>query len=83
MSDKHVTRIYGEDVEHWAGMFETFVTITVGTDMNGHVRVTGTNAMTDDPPVVMELEVGEEDPHTTDERVSKVCRDVFMLTSLT
>lgn len=82
MADEYVTRIHGEDVEHWAKMFEEVVTITVSTDMAGHVRIMGTNAWTDDPPVVYELQVGEEDPHTTDVRVSEVVRTVFMETSL-
>ena len=74
-------RIYGPTEDD--ANFETFVTITVGTNMMGHVRVIGTNAMTDDPPVVYELEVGEDDPHDTDKAVAKLLRTVFMQTSLT
>jgi hypothetical protein len=69
--------------DQWSKNFETFVTITVGTDMMGHVRVQGTNDMTDDDPVVVEIEVGADDPHETDVQVAEVIRDVYMRTSLT
>lgn len=61
-------------------MFETMITITVGTDMMGHVRVHARNEFTDED-VAVEYLVQDDDPHLTEVAVAKVVRDVYMRSS--
>lgn len=76
------TRIYETD-DQFGKHFESMIFIEVGTDMMGHVRVSARNEYTDDPPVILEYLVQEDDPHETEVAVSKMVREAYMLSSLT
>ncbi len=64
--------------DQWDHTFETAITITVGTDMMGHVRVTGTHADTGHE-VQREVLVVDDDPNVTAQKVGDVMREVFIV----
>jgi hypothetical protein len=62
--------------DQWDHMFETMVTITVATDMMGHVRVTGTLEDTGEVRQT-ELLVQDDDPAVVREKVVVAVRDIY------
>lgn len=70
--DGIVQKLYGSD-----SMFDTGFTINVTYDYAGHIRVTGTDVYSNDPPVTVEVET-DEDETVTRTDVADAIRAMFV-----